>query len=106
MREAVKTKRDGKSNDGNTTRGTQEVNPSQHESRPAHDLALGTANELGAGIILMSEPNRNAIQLRKDWLYDTDIDTAIKVKDRNIIIKKARDRPKLYLHRNTCVHNI
>ncbi|KAJ8966142.1 hypothetical protein NQ314_003721 [Rhamnusium bicolor] len=36
----------------------------------------------------MNEPNRKAIQNRKDFLYDTDIDTAIKVMDRNVTLKK------------------
>lgn len=57
-------------------------------SRPVHDLAISTANDLGIGILLMSEPNRNAIRHRKDWIFDTDIDSAIKIMDRNIIVNK------------------
>ncbi|KAJ8971162.1 hypothetical protein NQ317_006549, partial [Molorchus minor] len=48
-----------------------------------HDMALATANQIGAGIILVSEPNRNAIRNRNDWICYEDLDTAIKVLDRD-----------------------
>lgn len=57
--------------------------------RPCHDVALATAKELGAGMILMSEPNRNAVRNRKDWICDEDLDTAIKVMDNKITIKRC-----------------
>lgn len=48
-------------------------------SRPAHDMALAIAKELGADVLLFSEPNRNTIRHGKDWYYDVAIDTAIKI---------------------------
>lgn len=55
--------------------------------RPCHDLALAMANEIGAGMVLISEPNRVAVRNRKDWVCDEDLNTAIKVTDSRIIIK-------------------
>ena len=57
-----------------------------NRSRAAHDMALATANSIKAGLILLSEPNRNAIRHRKDWIFDVELDTAIKILDRNIAI--------------------
>ncbi|XP_012281309.1 uncharacterized protein LOC105700220 [Orussus abietinus] len=51
-------------------------------------MALSTANEIGVRIVLMSEPNRHAVRNRIDWICDKDIDTAIKVMDRSIIVKR------------------
>lgn len=59
-----------------------------NRSRPAHDIALATANEIGACVILISEPNRNVLHNRKDWVFDDNLDTAIKITDRNVLIKK------------------
>lgn len=50
--------------------------------RPCHDLVLAMAKDMDIGVILMSEPNRNAIKNRKDWFYDDDLNTAIKVDDK------------------------
>lgn len=58
-----------------------------NRSRPAHDLALATANKIGAGIIAISEPNKNAIKNRRDWIFDEHLDTAIKVLDRRLVVK-------------------
>ncbi|KAJ8928716.1 hypothetical protein NQ314_018681 [Rhamnusium bicolor] len=58
-----------------------------NRSRPAHDLALATANKINAGIIAISEPNKNAVKNRKDWILDEHLDTAIKVLDRRLVIK-------------------
>lgn len=58
-----------------------------NRSRPAHDMALATSKNLGVGILIISEPNRNALRGRKDWFYDADLNTAIKIIDPNITIK-------------------
>lgn len=57
-----------------------------NRSRPAHDLALATANDIGADIILVSEPNVKAVQGRKDWVYDRQLDAAIKVLNPSTVV--------------------
>lgn len=57
-----------------------------NRSRPAHDIAVATANELKAGVIIMSEPNLKAVQNRNDWVTDDNLDTAIRISDRNLLI--------------------
>lgn len=64
-----------------------------NRSIPAHDMALATAKDIGAGIILLSEPNKKIIKNRKDWIYDDDIDAAIKVTDGNIVVKRQGQGP-------------
>lgn len=49
-----------------------------NRSRPAHDLSLATALDIKADILLISEPNRRAIRERKDWVFDREVDAAIK----------------------------
>lgn len=68
-------------------------------------MALATANELGAGILVLSEPNRNAIKNRKDWVCDEDIDTAIKVMDSNLVIK-AQGRGRGFSYVTTSYYTI
>ena len=53
-------------------------------SRTALDLALTTANNMGVGLLLVSEPNINTIKNRKDWLFDHNLSTVIKVLNKNI----------------------
>lgn len=50
----------------------------------AHDLALATAKELGAGVIAVCEPNKNAVKDQADWICDDDLDTAIKILDQSL----------------------
>ena len=59
-----------------------------NRSRPAHDMALATAKEMGAKILVVSEPNRSAIRNRKDWIYDSEIDVALTILDSNIAVKR------------------
>lgn len=40
------------------------------------------------GILLLSEPNKKAIEARNDWIFDDELDTAIKILDPNIAIKE------------------
>lgn len=49
-----------------------------NRSRTAHDLAIATALDIKADILLLSEPNRRAISERKDWTFDREVDAAIK----------------------------
>ena len=58
-----------------------------NQSYPAHHLALATAKELEAGILVLSEPNKKALLNRSDWICDEDLDSAIKILDRNIPIE-------------------
>lgn len=51
-------------------------------------MAVATAKNIGAKVVTISEPNRNLIRGRKDWTYDKALDTAVKVLDNNLIIKK------------------
>lgn len=55
--------------------------------RPTLDLAIAFANETSIDILLVCEPNRNAIRARKDWTYDHNVDTAIKVMNKDLIIE-------------------
>lgn len=57
-----------------------------NRSHPALDLALATGRQVGASVVLISEPNRAAIQSRKDWFTDPEWDTAIKVVAENLVI--------------------
>lgn len=59
-----------------------------YRSRPVHDLALATANNIGASILAVSEPNIKAIRNRKDWIYDPRLDTAIKILNPNLVITR------------------
>lgn len=63
-----------------------------NRSRAAHDLALETAQELKADIILLSEPNLRAIKNRKDWICDKEQNTAIKILS-NIPLKNQSSGP-------------
>ncbi|XP_033225993.1 uncharacterized protein LOC117178676 [Belonocnema kinseyi] len=56
--------------------------------QPAHDLALTTAIEIGAGMLVICEPNKKGIEGRNDWTYDEELDTAIKVLDQTIPLKE------------------
>lgn len=46
------------------------------------------AQKLGAEILLVSEPNINAIRGRRDWIFDEDVKTAIKVVNNEVAIRK------------------
>lgn len=52
-----------------------------NRSRQSYDLTIATAIEMGVKVILASEPNRSTLKDRKDWMYDKEMDTAIKVMD-------------------------
>ncbi|XP_060516193.1 uncharacterized protein LOC132695754 [Cylas formicarius] len=56
--------------------------------RAAQDLALATAIDMQAKVLIVSEPNRIAIQNRKDWIRDNECKAAIKVIENNIAIKR------------------
>ncbi|XP_060516767.1 uncharacterized protein LOC132696115 [Cylas formicarius] len=43
-----------------------------NKSRAAQDLALATAIDMQAEVLIVSEPNRIAIQNRKDWIKDNE----------------------------------
>lgn len=58
-----------------------------NRSIPAQHMALATARNLKAEILLISEPNKRSIRDRKDWFYDEDQNTAIKIIDTNIPIR-------------------
>ncbi|KAG5863512.1 hypothetical protein JTB14_001344 [Gonioctena quinquepunctata] len=51
--------------------------------RLCQDLALAVAKQIDAGVILMNEPNRNAIRGSKDWVYDDDMNTIPVDKNQN-----------------------
>lgn len=66
-------------------------------------MALATANEIKAGLILLSEPNRNAIRYRKDWITDLELDTAIKILNKNIaIIGQGHGHGYTYVTTSNC----
>lgn len=58
-----------------------------NRSRQALDLALETGQKIGASFLLVSEPNKLAIKHRKDWISDEKLDTAIKLLNRQIVVK-------------------
>lgn len=58
-----------------------------NRSKSAHDLALTTAMKMGAGMLVLCEPNKRSIDGRNDWIYDEELDTAIKVMDKDIPIR-------------------
>ena len=56
-----------------------------NRSRAALDMALKTSNELNISIIVISEPNRWAIENGNYWIHDDAQDTAIKIlKNRSV----------------------
>lgn len=59
-----------------------------NRSNPAQQLALETARSIGATIIIVSEPNKCIISGRKDWFYDEEQKTAIKLIDTSVPIKR------------------
>lgn len=50
-----------------------------NRSKQAHDMALATAQNLSADVVMVSEPNISAIRHRKDWVYDEGYKSAIKI---------------------------
>lgn len=50
-------------------------------------MAVATASNLGATILLISEPNKRILRERKDWFYDEEQNTAIKLMDTSMPIK-------------------
>lgn len=50
-----------------------------NRSHVAHNMAVAMANRLGAEIFFVNEANINAIRGRRDWIYDDDIKSAIRV---------------------------
>ncbi|XP_057656710.1 uncharacterized protein LOC130894130 [Diorhabda carinulata] len=50
-------------------------------------MAVSVAKIIGAGILIISEPNLNFIRNRKDWVIGDDLTTAIKVNNCDISIK-------------------
>lgn len=50
-------------------------------------MALATARDIGASVLIISEPNRQAIRGRKDWIFDANLDTAIKLLDSKIPVE-------------------
>ena len=58
-----------------------------NRSGPTMDLALATVLELGAEILVLSEPNKKAIESRTDWIHDDNLDTAIKVLHPKLVTK-------------------
>ncbi|XP_044728669.1 uncharacterized protein LOC123292172 [Chrysoperla carnea] len=72
--------------------GLQEQNKKEGDvAIMAHSIGFpdptGNIREIGAGIVVLSEPNKRAIANKNDWIYDADLDTAIKILDRNIAVK-------------------
>ena len=57
-----------------------------NRSYPALEMALEVAGEEKAAILFLSEPNKRVIQNRKDWVYDDDLEAAIKVVDPRITV--------------------
>lgn len=64
-----------------------------NRSRPAHDMALEAATRIEAGILIISEPNRNAIRSRKDWVYGEDLNTAIKIMPPGVTVRRQGQGP-------------
>lgn len=60
-----------------------------NRSRPSLDLAVATARKIKADILLIIEPNKKAIQDRKDWIYDDSLDTAMKIISSLITVIKS-----------------
>lgn len=54
----------------------------------SQDLALATASKLKADMIIISEPNKNSVKHRKDWICDENLDAAIKVLNKDLVIIK------------------
>lgn len=57
-----------------------------NRSRASLDMALHIGKNIKASLILVSEPNRLTIRDRKDWIFDKEIDTAIKILDKDAVI--------------------
>lgn len=68
-------------------------------------MALATAREIGASVILVSEPNRIAMTGNVDWLKDEAIDSGIIILDSRIKIKK-RGSGDGYTYVQTEMHTI
>ncbi|XP_030745084.1 uncharacterized protein LOC115874129 [Sitophilus oryzae] len=50
-------------------------------------MAIATASEVNASILVISEPNKTAVKGRQDWVCDDNLDVALKVFDKNLTIK-------------------
>lgn len=57
-----------------------------NRSRPAMNMAIAMGKEIGASLILVSEPNQIMIRNRKDWITDAEVDSAIYILDNNLAI--------------------
>lgn len=58
-----------------------------HRSQAVMDMALATAKNMGAQIILISEPNKAALKKHNEWICDENLDTCIIIMDNQINIK-------------------
>lgn len=70
------------------TVGVKVLQINMNRSRQSYDLTIATEIEMRVKVILASEPNRNALEDRKDRIFDKEMDTAIKVIDPDITLKE------------------
>lgn len=59
-----------------------------NRSRYAHDMALSTAKQLDADVLLITEPNKNTLLKRKDWIKDEELATAINILNNHSVVNK------------------
>lgn len=52
-------------------------------------MAFATAQQINAGVILMSEPNRNTVRNRIDWIKDEELDTVIIIMDNKFAVRNS-----------------
>lgn len=57
-----------------------------NRSQSALDMAYKVGLRTNASLLLVSEPNKKAIKGRKDWIYDQEMDSAIKILDKNLVV--------------------
>lgn len=50
------------------------------------DIAVAEGRNMRVSAVLISEPNKQAIHRRKDWVHDNMMDTAIKILDASLVI--------------------
>ena len=54
---------------------------------PAHDIAPIVETEIRASIMVLSEPKKQAVTNRSDWVYDYELETVIKVINPKVLVK-------------------
>lgn len=56
-------------------------------------------------VLLVSEPNKNGIRGRQDWIDDQELDSATRVLDEGLAIR-ARTWPEIHLCCNSRPHSV